>query len=100
MKVPAVMLIGLCLAGTASANTIPDWMWAQPLPDMPRIAIEDVQSKLKELGCYRAPVDGVAGRGTTDGIRGWQRVNNAPVNGILSDPFLKALLSGASQPCR
>ena len=75
--------------------------WAQPLPTaMYAATIRDIQSKLKELNCYSGASDGIAGRGTTGGIKAWQKANNAPQNGIVSEPLMQSLLNAQSVPCR
>ena len=100
---PAIAVIAAVAFGpVAQANTIPDSFWMQqPLPpEMYQATIRDIQSKLKELNCYRGPIDGIQGRGPTAGIKSWQKANTAPQNGIVSEPLMQTLLNAQSVPCR
>ncbi len=95
------LLIVTAASPAARASNIPDAYWAEPLPTaMYAATIRDIQSKLKELNCYRGAIDGLAGRGTTGGIKAWQKANNAPQNGIVSEPLMQSLLNAQSVPCR
>lgn len=102
MRRLAILLFSaLALSPAAQAHTIPDSYWAEPLPTaMYAATIRDIQSKLKELNCYRGAIDGLAGRGTTGGIKAWQKANNAPQNGIVSEPLMQSLLNAQSAPCK
>jgi hypothetical protein len=96
-----LLLPALVLSPAAQASNIPDSYWAEPLPTaMYAATIRDIQSKLKELNCYRGAIDGLAGRGTTGGIKAWQKANNAPQNGIVSEPLMQSLLNAQSVPCK
>ncbi len=98
---PAIAAAAIAFGPAAHANTIPDSFWMQPLPpEMYQATIRDIQSKLKELNCYRGPIDGIQGRGTTAGIKSWQKANTAPQNGIVSEPLMQTLLNAQSVPCR
>lgn len=98
----ALLLLAATIASPAAqASNIPDSYWAEPLPTaMYAATIRDIQSKLKELNCYSGAIDGIAGRGTTGGIKAWQKANNAPQNGIVSEPLMQSLLNAQSVPCR
>lgn len=96
-----VLFSAIAISPAAWASNIPDAYWAEPLPTaMYAATIRDIQSKLKELNCYRGAIDGIAGRGTTGGIKAWQKANNAPQNGIVSEPLMQSLLNAQSVPCR
>lgn len=95
------LLIASALSPAALASNIPDSYWAEPLPTaMYAATIRDIQAKLKALNCYRGAIDGLAGRGTTGGIRAWQKANDAPQNGIVSEPLMQSLLNAQSIPCK
>lgn len=62
-------LLGLCLMPLASA--------------IDRGDVKKVQESLRDKGYYTAPVDGVLGPQTREGIRQYQKSENLPVTGRL-----------------
>lgn len=61
--------------------------------------IRPLQAELKKEGCYDLKIDGITGSHTYRAIKTWQSVNHAPVNGIVSETLVQAVMSGASLRC-
>lgn len=90
----------LFIAGTAGAQ-VPDGWWSIPLTtDMHQATSRPIQTKLKELGCYDGPIDGIIGKGTERAIKTWQRRNGVPETGIISEPLMQTILNQPTTGCR
>lgn len=57
----------------------------------PSNVLQGAQSRLRNLGYYRGPVDGVAGPGTVAALEAFQRDKNLPVTGEADEATLDAL---------
>lgn len=90
----------LCTAQTAAAQ-VPDSWWSIPLTtEMHQATSRPIQTKLKELGCYDGPIDGIIGKGSERAIKTWQRRNGVPETGIISEPLMQTILNQPSTGCR
>ena len=85
----------------ALAQGIAPEFWEQPV-DRERYheVVRPLQEKLKEMGCYDLKIDGITGSHTVRGIKTWQALNGAPVNGIVSEPLVQAVMTGGSDQCK
>lgn len=63
-------------------------------------AVEQLQSKLLELGFYLSKVDGNYGNDTTEAVELFQQVNDLSVSGIADVPTLDLLYGGTATPYR
>ncbi|WP_457621446.1 peptidoglycan-binding domain-containing protein [Persephonella sp.] len=53
--------------------------------------VKKIQRKLKKLGYYRGPIDGIFGGGTESAVKNFQRDNGLVVDGIVGSKTWKAL---------
>lgn len=63
-------------------------------------AVEQLQSKLLELGFYLSNVDGNYGNNTIEAVELFQQVNDLPISGIADAPTLALLYGGTATPYR
>lgn len=55
------------------------------------MSVREAQQKLQALGLYRGTIDGIAGGGTADALRNFQRIRGLPVTGQLDAATASAL---------
>lgn len=82
----AVMLLGSALPLAAAAQSTP--AYEQPLSAR---AVEDVQARLRALGYYGGPVDGVWGEGTRGALERFQERRHLAVTGRLNQATVTAM---------
>ncbi|HEV7367899.1 peptidoglycan-binding domain-containing protein [Arenibaculum sp.] len=93
------LVLGLATGGGAAAS-VPESWWSIPLGDeMQRTVAKDVQTALVNLNCYSGPIDGVIGPRSRQAIRTWQRVNQYPQTGVVSEPLMQTILTQQSVSC-
>ena len=89
-------------AAGAAAPTVqtpaPPAAVAPPLPEEPPLSRDErmaIQRQLGALGLYASGVDGAFGPGTRQAIRSFQRANDLPVTGYLTDTTVALLAEKA-----
>lgn len=60
--------------------------------------VEELQTRLKELGYYQGDIDGGFGKITRDAVKEFQRVNQLTPDGIVGDRTREALFSENAVP--
>lgn len=73
-------------AATAKAAAMPKWTAAQ---------IKDAQTGLQKAGMYKGKVNGVWNAATIKAYKEWEKANNLPEDGKLSDEALTKLKGAA-----
>ncbi len=92
MRSIALPLAALLLMAAPAGAQVPEAWWSQELPpESMRQALPDIQTKLKDAGCYVGAVDGIYGPQTRRAIQGWQRAANVPQTGIVSEPLMQGV---------
>jgi hypothetical protein len=88
----ALLLAAMLLPAGPAFGAVPDAWWSQELPpEAMRQALPDLQSRLKDAGCYAGQVDGRYGPQTRRAIQGWQRAAGVPQTGIVSEPLMQSV---------
>jgi len=62
------------------------------------VEVEKIQTRLKELGFYQGPIDGIFGGGTESAVKRFQISDHIVANGVVDAPTWSALFDGDTIP--
>jgi peptidoglycan hydrolase-like protein with peptidoglycan-binding domain len=103
-RLVAVAGTALIVAGCAQNPTTPSSVAAAPPPALqapaPSPAVRDAQARLRTLGFYNGPVDGLAGPETTRAVEAFQRSRGLDPSGDLTAGTVAELRRDAAAPAR